>query len=185
MIEDVCRFISTENLAELGIDHIEVNLSVVQCMQGDMAEKIRKNFEKYKIVPGKIDFEITETAADSAYDTVLKTMNDISVYGGSFSLDDYGSGYSNLHRVMSFPYKTIKIDKSLTDEAEDEKKRGILLEAIHLIKSLDADIIVEGVETKEISDWFEANGCDFIQGFYYAKPMPEKEFIEFMKTRAV
>jgi EAL domain-containing protein (putative c-di-GMP-specific phosphodiesterase class I) len=86
---------------------------------------------------------------------------------------------------MSFPYKTIKIDKSLTDEAEDEKKRGILLEAIHLIKSLDADIIVEGVETKEISDWFEANGCDFIQGFYYAKPMPEKEFIEFMKTRAV
>lgn len=185
VIEDVCRFISTENLAELGIDHIEVNLSVVQCMQGDMAEKIRKNFEKYKIVPGKIDFEITETAADSAYDTVLKTMNDISVYGGSFSLDDYGSGYSNLHRVMSFPYKTIKIDKSLTDEAEDEKKRGILLEAIHLIKSLDADIIVEGVETKEISDWFEANGCDFIQGFYYAKPMPEKEFIEFMKTRAV
>ena len=62
---------------------------------------------------------------------------------GSFSLDDYGSGYSNLHRVMSFPYKTIKIDKSLTDEAADEKKRGILLEAIHLIKSLDADIIVE------------------------------------------
>jgi EAL domain-containing protein (putative c-di-GMP-specific phosphodiesterase class I) len=83
---------------------------------------------------------------------------------------------------MSFPYKVIKLDKSLTDEAADPEKRRILEEAIKLIKSMGARIVVEGVESKEISDWFEAQGCDFIQGFYYAKPMCERDYLNFMKA---
>ena len=106
----------------------------------------------------------------------------ISAEGVRFSLDDYGSGYSNLHRVMSFPYKVIKLDKTLTDEAADPDKRKILGEAIKLIKSMGAHIVVEGVESKEVSDWFEEQGCDFIQGFYYAKPMTEKDYVQFMKV---
>ena len=182
VIRDVCRFLSEHSLDELGVDYIEVNLSIIQCMQADMAKKIKRYMAQYNIEPGWINFEITETAADGAYERVLETMNEISSEGVRFSLDDYGSGYSNLHRVMSFPYKVIKIDKSLTDEAEDLEKRRILEEAIHLIKSMGAHIVVEGVESKEISDWFEEQGCDFIQGFYYARPMNEEEYVDFMKS---
>jgi EAL domain-containing protein (putative c-di-GMP-specific phosphodiesterase class I) len=182
VIKDVCRFLSQHSPKELGVDYIEVNLSIIQCMQADMAVKIKKYMAEYNIDPKWINFEITETAADGAYERVLETMNAISAEGVRFSLDDYGSGYSNLHRVMSFPYKVIKIDKSLTDEAADPEKRRILEEAIKLIKSMGARIVVEGVESKEISDWFEAQGCDFIQGFYYAKPMTEQEYLDFMKV---
>ena len=182
VIKDVCRFLSQHSPKELGVDYIEVNLSIIQCMQADMAVKIKKYMSEYNIDPNWINFEITETAADGAYERVLETMNAISAEGVRFSLDDYGSGYSNLHRVMSFPYKVIKIDKSLTDEAADPEKRRILEEAIKLIKSMGARIVVEGVESKEISDWFEAQGCDFIQGVYYAKPMTEQEYLDFMKV---
>ena len=182
VIKDVCRFLSQHSPEELGVDYIEVNLSIIQCMQADMAAKIKKYMSEYHIDSNWINFEITETAADGAYERVLETMNEISAEGIRFSLDDYGSGYSNLHRVMSFPYKVIKLDKSLTDEAADPDKRRILEEAIKLIKSMGARIVVEGVESKEISDWFEAQGCDFIQGFYYAKPMSERDYLNFMKV---
>jgi EAL domain-containing protein (putative c-di-GMP-specific phosphodiesterase class I) len=180
VIKDVCRFLSEHSPDELGVDYIEVNLSIIQCMQADMADKIKFHMKEYNIEPGWINFEITETAADGAYERVLETMNSISAEGVRFSLDDYGSGYSNLHRVMSFPYKVIKLDKTLTDEAADPDKRKILGEAINLIKSMGAHIVVEGVESKEVSDWFEEQGCDFIQGFYYARPMSESEYVEFM-----
>ncbi len=182
VVRDVCRFLSQHSPEELGVDYIEVNLSIIQCMQADMATKIKKYMAEYNIEPNWINFEITETAADGAYERVLETMHEISAEGVRFSLDDYGSGYSNLHRVMSFPYKVIKLDKSLTDEAADPEKRRILEEAIKLIKSMGARIVVEGVESKEISDWFEEQGCDFIQGFYYAKPMSEREYLDFMKV---
>ena len=182
VVKDVCRFLSQHSPEELGVDYIEVNLSIIQCMQADMAAKIKKYMAEYNIEPNWINFEITETAADGAYERVLETMHEISAEGVRFSLDDYGSGYSNLHRVMSFPYKVIKLDKSLTDEAADPEKRRILEEAIKLIKSMGARIVVEGVESKEISDWFEEQGCDFIQGFYYAKPMSEREYLDFMKV---
>ncbi len=180
VIKDVCRFLSEHTPEDLGVDYIEVNLSIIQCMQADMAEKIKYYMKEYRIESSWINFEITETAADGAYERVLETMNAMSAEGLKFSLDDYGSGYSNLHRVMSFPYKVIKLDKTLTDEAVDPAKRRILGEAINLIKSMGAHIVVEGVESKEVSDWFEEQGCDFIQGFYYAKPMSEAEYVEFM-----
>jgi len=183
VIRDVCRFLSEHTPEELGVDYIEVNLSIIQCMQTDMADKIKLYMKQYNIEPGWINFEITETAADGAYERVLETMNSISAEGVRFSLDDYGSGYSNLHRVMSFPYKVIKLDKTLTDEAADPGKRMILGEAIKLIKSMGAHIVVEGVESKEVSDWFEEQGCDFIQGFYYAKPMSESEYVKFMDQK--
>lgn len=182
VIRDVCRFLSEHHPEELGVDYVEVNLSIIQCMQADMADKIKRYMKEYKIDPSWINFEITETAADGAYERVLETMNQMSAEGIRFSLDDYGSGYSNLHRVMSFPYKVIKLDKTLTDEAVDPSKRRILGEAINLIKSMGAHIVVEGVESKEVSDWFESQGCDFIQGFYYARPMTEKDYVKFMKV---
>ena len=150
-------------------------------MQSNMASKIKEILDEYEISPNRINFEITETASEYLADAVLRTMNDISGNGNGFSLDDYGSGYSNLGRVMSFPYRIIKLDKSLVDTLSDERSYEVMEKTISLLKSLGAEIVVEGVEDKEKAEWFSEMGCEYIQGFYYAKPMPEAEFIEFCK----
>ena len=137
--------------------------------------------DEYKINPSRINFEITETASDYLADAVLRTMKDISTNGNNFSLDDYGSGYSNLGRVMSFPYRIIKLDKSLVDGLDDTRSYEIMRQTISLLKSLGAEIVVEGVEDKDKAEWFSEMGCEYIQGFYYARPMPEIDFISFVK----
>ena len=185
VIKDVCRFLSESDLADSGIRFLEVNLSVVQCMQANMASKIRDILDEYKISPDRINFEITETASEYLADAVLRTMSDISDNGNGFSLDDYGSGYSNLSRVMSFPYRIIKLDKSLVDGLGDSRSYEIVRQTISLLKSLGAEIVVEGVEDKQKAEWFCDMGCEYIQGYYYAKPMPEHEFIAFCKSSAV
>jgi len=185
VIKDVCRFIAEGDLANTGIRFVEVNLSVVQCMQANMADKIKDILSEYKIDPNRINFEITETASDYLAEAVLRTMKDISTNGNGFSLDDYGSGYSNLSRVMSFPYRIIKLDKSLVDGLVDTRSYDIMRQTISLLKSLGAEIVVEGVEDEEKAMWFSDMGCEYIQGYYYAKPMPEHEFMAFCKSSAV
>lgn len=183
VIRDVCRFLAQGDAANSGIRFVEVNLSVVQCMQANMAEKIQEILKEYNIDPGRINFEITETASDYLADAVLRTMNDISVNGNGFSLDDYGSGYSNLGRVMSFPYRIIKLDKSLVDGLGDSRSYEVMRQTIILLKSLGAEIVVEGVEDEDKALWFAEMGCEYIQGYYYAKPMPEREFIDFCRGK--
>ena len=183
VIRDVCRFLSQGDAENCGIRFVEVNLSVIQCMQANMAEKIQDILKEYNIDPGRINFEITETASDYLADAVLRTMNDISVNGNGFSLDDYGSGYSNLGRVMSFPYRIIKLDKSLVDGLGDSRSYEVMRQTIILLKSLGAEIVVEGVEDEDKALWFAKMGCEYIQGYYYARPMPEREFIDFCRGK--
>ena len=180
VIRDVCRFLAESDALDKGIKFVEVNLSVMQCTQKDMAKKIREILEEYKIEPERINFEITETASDYLADAVIKTMSDISENGNSFSLDDYGSGYSNLGRIMNFPYKIIKLDKCLIDGLVDDRRKNIMKETISLLKSLGAEIVVEGVEDKDKAEWFIEMECEYIQGYYYAKPMPEASFLSFL-----
>ena len=82
---------------------------------------------------------------------------------------------------MSFPYRIIKLDKSLVDGLGDQRSYEVMRQTISLLKSLGAEIVVEGVEDKEKAEWFSEMGCEYIQGYYYARPMPEKEFMEFCK----
>ncbi len=181
VIRDVCRFLAESDALDRGIRFVEVNLSVMQCTQKDMAKKIREILEEYHIEPKRINFEITETASDYLADAVIKTMSDISENGNSFSLDDYGSGYSNLGRIMNFPYKIIKLDKCLIDGLVDDRRKNIMKETISLLKSLGAEIVVEGVEDKDKAEWFIEMECEYIQGYYYAKPMPEDTFLSFLE----
>lgn len=185
VINDVMRFIHDNKPETLGVDFVEVNLSILQCLQGDLSERINDAFEKYDIKAGQVNFEITETATEYAYDAVISTMKEISNMGSGFSLDDYGSGYSNLQRLMSFPYMIIKIDKSLVDQITVPKKRKMIENTVNFIKTTGAKVVVEGVETEEQAQIFIDMGVDYIQGYYYARPMPEDEYLAFLKKNNV
>ena len=103
--------------------------------------------------------------------------------GFSLSLDDYGTGYSNIKRITEIPLSKVKIDKSLVDLLNDNRIRYILSDTINLFHSIGFEIVVEGVEDEKSLEFFNDLGCEYIQGFYYSKPLEKEEFISFLTSK--
>ncbi|MBR4096852.1 MAG: GGDEF domain-containing protein [Oscillospiraceae bacterium] len=184
VLEEVCHFISGDEFKELGLDYIEINLSVAQCMQSDLADKVLEIMNKYGVAPDKINLEITETAASYAQNVMMNNLEKLTQAGISFSLDDYGTGYSNIKSVASLPISIVKLDKTFVDEEDNPRMWIVLQNTIKMLKDMDMSIVVEGVENAELAKKFADLNCEFIQGYYYSKPVPKSDFITFMKNSA-
>lgn len=184
VLEEVCHFISGDEFKELGLDYIEINLSVAQCMQTDLADKVLQIMNKYGVTPDKINLEITETAASYAQNVMMNNLEKLTQAGISFSLDDYGTGYSNIKSVASLPISIVKLDKTFVDEEDNPRMWIVLKNTIKMLKDMDMSIVVEGVENAELAKKFAELNCEFIQGYYYSKPVPKSDFITFMKNSA-
>lgn len=180
VLENVISFISENNLEQYGIDYIELNLSVAQCIESNLSEKVMDLLKKYTVSPEKINLEITETSQDVNYDVIEQNINKLSDNGISFSLDDYGTGYSNILRISRLPLDIIKLDKTFVDDLDKPGMKTVISETIAMLKKMNKKILVEGVETYEQFDYFRNAGCDYIQGYYFSKPLPKKDFFDFM-----
>lgn len=178
----VCEFIQRMHIEIYGIEYIEVNLSVVQCMQDDISQTLKGIMGEYQIPPYRINFEITETAAASSKKIIEKNMKDLLDYGCSFSLDDYGSGYSNLTYVVNMPLKIIKIDKFITDSYfSSEKVRVATDYTIEMLHKLGMEIVVEGVDSEEKYAAFKRLDVEYIQGFYFSRPLPKDKVLNYIQ----
>ncbi|MBQ8614177.1 MAG: EAL domain-containing protein [Ruminiclostridium sp.] len=180
VLDDVCRFIASDEFKKLGLDYIEINLSVAQCMHGDLADKVLKTLDKYNLSTDKINLEITETAVSFGQNAMRNNLDKLSEAGVSFSLDDYGTGYSNMKRVVQLPLKIVKLDKSFVDEQNNPKMWIVLQNTVKMLKDMNMEIVVEGIETEKMVEQFTELNCDYIQGYYYSKPIPEEQFVEFI-----
>lgn len=180
VLEQVCDFIASEDFKRLHLNYIEVNLSVSQCMQSGLAGDILATIEKYEIDPSQLNLEITETAASYSQNTMMDNLNILSDAGISLSLDDFGTGYSNMMRIASLPLRIVKLDKSFSDIAENTNMSVVLENTIRMIKELNMQIVVEGIETEHLAEKFSDLECEFIQGFYYSKPIPKDKLIAFL-----
>ena len=183
VFEDVCRFISRCDFEKLGMEYIEINLSVAQTVEFNLAEKIQAIMKQYNVPPEKINLEITETAADFNPEVFDRNIGQLSEAGLKFSLDDYGTGYSNIQRVVSLPLSIIKFDKSFVDEYLEEKMNIVIRENVSMLKKIEKYILVEGIEKEEEFKFFQNLDVNYIQGFYFSKPLPESEFIRFIKEK--
>jgi len=182
VFETVCRNLSVIDIAEYGIKKIDINLSVAQCMQEILAEQILAINSIYKIPASIINLEITETAAAHTPEILLKNMQTLSKAGFELSLDDYGSGYSNMNYMLNLPFRMIKIDKYIVWAAyADPRAEKALAATIKMIKSLDMTVLAEGVEAEDQAQWLMSLGCDYLQGYYYSRPVPKNEYLELMK----
>lgn len=182
VIESVFSFIG--KVRPYGVKYIEINISAMQCMSSSFVKEVMEKLSRHKLSNKWVNFEITESASDIFDDVLSETVSDLHDQGIEFSIDDYGTGYSNLRRIMSEPIKIIKIDRSLICEINDHKSRTLLADTIRMIKSIGMEIVAEGVEDEQTAHWLIEQGCDYIQGFFYAKPMPENQYIEFLKSNA-
>lgn len=182
VLEKVCRFIQANHPEEYGINKIHVNLSVVQCMQENISEKLLDIIDRYKIPHGMIDFEITETAAIDSGEQLMILMKKLNNRGIQFALDDYGTGYSNQASIMEFPYSTVKLDKSIVWASQAGEKAAISLKhTIAMLKELKMAVLAEGVETEAQVKSLEEMGCEFFQGYFYSTPLPENEILDLLK----
>lgn len=111
-------------------------------------------------------------------------MEELKANGYQLSVDDFGSGYSSLNMIKEIPIDTLKIDKDfLSDEKESGRYQKVIRKVIELAEELGMSIICEGVEREEQADFLQSVGCMYAQGFLYAKPMPEGDFIELLKEK--
>lgn len=173
----VCEMMAREKIWEKGIEYIEINLSIVQCMQEDICEMLYGVMDEYDIPYSCINLEVTETVI--AKDILWNIMERMTVGGVTFALDDYGTGYSNLTNVLKYPFHIVKLDKSVVWYAmENERAMCALRYTVEMMQKLNKHIVAEGVETREQLDILEELGCRYLQGYYFSKPVPEQEFLE-------
>lgn len=182
IIRKTCEFIYKYDLRALGLDYVEVNLSVKNGEKTDFAKKCKTMIAEYRIDPSLVNFEITETAVLSEKSRLLENMNQMIEHGFRFSLDDFGSGESNLNYIIDMPITIIKFDKTLTDAYKcNDKAKAVIKSVICMAHDMGIKIVSEGVETEDTFCNMNDIGIDYIQGFYFSKPLPVLEFVSFIE----
>jgi len=162
---------------------VSINVSMVEMAMNNYVEHIIVQLNKYHLDPKSVKFEITEGMAMIGESQTEKYFNELKSLGVGISLDDFGTGYTSFGYLKKFPADVLKIDKSLVDyileNAEDQR---IVHGIIDLGHTLGMKIVVEGVETREMVDMLKSFGCDYMQGYYFAKPLPVLEFQKFIRS---
>lgn len=182
----VCDFLQSSEARDFGIRYVEVNLSMVQCMQEDLHKHLKAIMDRYQIPYHMIDFEVTETFTNSDNRILMNNMSNLIDSGCTFAVDDYGTGFSNTDYLIEFPFELVKLDKSVVWAATDnEKAMKVLEHTAAMIKSLGLKIVAEGVETFEQALMLRSIGCDFLQGYYFSKPVPPAEYVDFLRNADV
>ena len=179
VLTEVFQFIASSEYKKLGLEYIEINLSVSQCMHHGLADSILESMSRYGVSSNQVNLEITESAASYDQSVMSENLEQLSAAGLTFSLDDYGTGYSNMYRIAALPLKIVKLDKTFVNN-QNSKMWTILQNTVRMIKDLNMEIVVEGIETEEMVKKFSDLKCDFIQGYFFSKPIPQREFEEFI-----
>lgn len=181
VFENVCKFIVENKLEDMGLEYIEINLSVIQCAYENLADDFIKIMQDYQIDPKYIVLEITESASIEERQVLLENMGKLRSIGVRFALDDFGTGQSNLNYIVDMPIDIVKFDRSMTNAYfDDGKGKPVMDAAMGMIQKLELEIVSEGIEKKEQFQELERLGIDFIQGFYFSKPRESEEFIRFI-----
>ena len=176
MFEKTCQFIKEHDIKAMGLEWINVNLSPIQFLRRDLIKRFSSILEKYDISPELIHLEITEEAMID-FDLLQLQMDTMKKAGFHFVLDDYGRGYSNVARMKKCPFINIKLDMEFVWDFFKDKDK-ILPTLVQTIKQMGFTVTAEGIESLEMADAMHTVGCDFLQGFYFSKPLPAKDFAE-------
>jgi diguanylate cyclase (GGDEF)-like protein len=154
------------------------NVSPRQVDRADFFAKLRHAFEDTDVPLSMVELEFTESAAMQVSDAVLQEIATLRNEGARIAIDDFGTGYSNVARLRAMPLDRVKLDPSLICDIESSDKARVIIQAvIQLIKGVGAEVVAEAVETAAQADILRAMGCDTVQGYVFAPPMFQEEFL--------
>ena len=174
----------TKQWVDMGFTDIQVavNFSAKQFSVDSMVDDVRRVLTETNLNPRNLKLEITEYTAMCEADKTIEIMRALSNMGIQISIDDFGTGYSSLSYLKRYPVHTLKMDKYFVDHvADNEEDASFARMVIGIAKSLNLDLIAEGVETREQLDFLYREGCHLIQGFYFSKPLNTDMALEYMK----
>ena len=160
---------------EFGFEEIVVSLnaSMKEIETGDYISYLTEQLKKHHVRPDSIKIEITESLAMNNVEKMFTTLARLRGAGISISLDDFGTGYTSFSYLTKIPANTLKIDKSFIDDIlEDKKSQQVVHAIIEVGHALEMDIVAEGIETAKIAQMLIDFGCDYLQGYYFSKPVP-------------
>ena len=156
---------------------VSVNVSRADIYNADLPDILQKILRKYNLPPERLHLEITESAYTKNPAQIIDTVSSLRKLGFIIEMDDFGSGYSSLNMLNEMPIDILKLDMHfMQSETAKPNSRGILQFIIGLARWMHLRVVAEGVETKEQLDRLTEIGCDYVQGYYFAKPMPCKAF---------
>ena len=162
---------------------LSFNVSPRQVDRADFFPRMRQVFADAQVPLSMLELEFTESAAMQASEAVLAEIASLREDGARIAIDDFGTGYSNIARLRSMPIDRVKLDPSLIVDIDTcEKARVVVQAVIQLIKGVDCEVVAEAVETVAQADILRAMGCDTVQGFIFAEPMFEDDFLAWVRS---
>ncbi|ARI79008.1 bifunctional diguanylate cyclase/phosphodiesterase [Halobacillus mangrovi] len=179
VLEESCRQMKEWYVDGLTNLSVSANLSPQQFKQNDLISIVKRILDETGLPPQNLELELTENLIIHNTEKTLSMIQALKKLGVKISIDDFGTGFSSLGYLKDFPVDTLKIDKTFIDDITiNDNNAAITNTIITLARSLQLNVIAEGVETKEQVDFLEHNGCYLIQGFYFSRPVLPDQFVE-------
>ena len=180
IFEKTCEFIKEQEPETYGVSRISVNLSAMQLMQEGMAEEFIGISNKIGVSMDRISFDINEVIDTDSDGIAQINMKLLAEAGAEFALNGYGSGFSSLENIMKLPISMVKIDRSLVI-SYFENDSMLLPDVIEMFRNQKLKIVLVGVETKDMARRLSVMGCDYLQGYFYSRTLPIRDFLGLMK----
>lgn len=163
---------------------VSVNVSRADIYNTDLPALLTNLVEKYALSPSRLSLEITESAYTESPKQIIDAVAKLRNLGFTIEMDDFGSGYSSLNMLNEMPIDILKLDmKFIQAETSQRHNRGVLRFIIDLARWMNLGVVAEGVETKEQLLCLKAIGCDYVQGYYFSRPLPQAEFEQLLKSQ--
>jgi EAL domain-containing protein (putative c-di-GMP-specific phosphodiesterase class I) len=185
VVEKACVFIKKNpQLFNNDFNHININLSAAEFINTELPGKLVDIVKAHGVDPQKIVFEITETVASASHNVLINCMHKMNAEGFRFALDDFGTGHANIIQVVNLPFYSVKLDRELLDSGFRKNDSMVIFEdTLNMFKRLGLKTVAEGVMTEEQAVYITSLKADYIQGFYYAMPMPEQDLIALLRDQ--
>ncbi|MCR5829614.1 MAG: EAL domain-containing protein [Lachnospiraceae bacterium] len=185
VFDRVCHIASKYNLHSLGMDFIDINISYMQCIQSDMADRLIAICGKYHLTPGFINLEITDKAFQvDDNSTMIMNIKKLMDYGMTFTIDNFGTAAANAEKIIRFPVRYVKFDKSaIWNALLSDKCKIVTGNMVRMIRDLNIKAVACGIETDNLLGIIRDMDFSYYQGYYFSKPIPEDEFVYFLTSR--
>ena len=185
ILDEACRQFTDIKAQGYSIPKLSINLSVKQLQSKKLLSKIQSVIECYKLEPGELELEITETAAMEDPQFAVSQLNMLSGLDVSLAIDDFGTGYSSLSYLKRLPIQILKLDRSFVDgigsSISDEE---ICTATIALAHNLGLQVVAEGVESRGQHEFLKSNLCDYVQGYCFCKPKPVADLCHYLDSKS-
>ncbi len=175
-LHKACAFL--EKTEDIFKGTLSINVSSKEILHPDFVDEIISIVSMYRFTLSSLEFEILESSLIENFELVIEKIRKLQQYGMKFSIDDFGTGYSSMTYLQKLPVDTLKIDRSFLQDFDSDTNKEFIKMIINIAKILHLSIVAEGVESEEQRVFLREHGCEYYQGYFFSKPIPEEEFLQ-------